>query len=73
MSAGHWQHSMCLACFRKRWPHGKYSSWQPAERLRRWETCCFCLRRHKSGIHKKKDPRSRELKCSALNFGSATQ
>lgn len=21
-------HSMCLKCFRKRWPYGKYSSWQ---------------------------------------------
>jgi hypothetical protein len=35
-----WIHSMCLKCFRKRWPHGKYSSWQVPVALRQWEVCC---------------------------------
>jgi hypothetical protein len=63
MSAGKWRHSMCLDCFRKRWPHGQYSSWQVPEKQRVWEICCFCLAKHKDGIHRRKDPKSRELKC----------
>jgi hypothetical protein len=41
----------------------KALGWQVAEKLRVWEVCCFCLSRHKDGIHRKKDPRSQELKC----------
>jgi hypothetical protein len=61
------RHSMCLKCFRKRWPRGKYSPWQVAPRFRTWETCCFCLERHKDGIHKERDPLSRELRCGGIH------
>ena len=33
------------------------------EKLGEWEICCFCFKQHKSGIHVRKDPRSRELMC----------
>ncbi len=66
MSAGKWRHSMCVKCFRKRWPHGKISPKQIPESRRLWETCCFCGTKHKDGIHLKKDPRSRELQCGVL-------
>jgi hypothetical protein len=62
-----WVHSMCLDCFRKRWPHGKYSSWQTPARFRQWETCCFCLQKHKDGIHKTRHPLSRELRCAGIH------
>jgi len=64
MSAGAWRHSMCLKCFRKRWPRRKFWGWQLPEKLRSWETCCFCSKKHKDGIHMKKDPQSKELKCT---------
>jgi hypothetical protein len=64
MSYGKWRHSMCVKCFRKRWPRRKIWGWQVPEKLREWEICCFCFIRHKSGIHMRKDPRSRELMCS---------
>jgi hypothetical protein len=63
MTAGKWRHTMCLDCFRKRWPSGKHSAWQVPEKLRVREICCFCLSKPKDGIHRKKDPRSQELKC----------
>ncbi len=66
MSYGKWRHSMCLDCFRKRWPRRKIWPWQVPERQREWEICCFCFEKHKSGIHMRKDPRSRELMCSVL-------
>lgn len=62
-----WVHSMCLKCFRKRWPHGRYSSWQASSVLRRWEICCFCLQKHKDGIHKDRDPRRHELRCAGIH------
>ena len=62
-----WVHSMCLKCFRKRWPHGKYSSWQTPVKFRQWEVCCFCLQRHKDGIHKTRDPLNRELRCAGIH------
>ena len=65
MSAGKWRHSMCLKCFRKRWPRRKHWGWQVPEKLRTWEICCFCLKDNKDGIHWKRDPRSTELKCGA--------
>ena len=68
MSAGKWTHSMCMECFRKHWPHGKYSSFQTPVRFRQQETCCFCLKKHKSGISLKRDPRNRELKCAAISL-----
>jgi hypothetical protein len=55
---------MCIACFRKRWPRRKIYVWQVPEKLRTWEICCFCFKEHKSGIHMRKDPGSRELMCS---------
>jgi len=58
MSAGKWRHSMCLKCFRKRWPRRKHWGWQVPEKLRIWEICCFCLAKHKDGIHWKRDPKS---------------
>jgi hypothetical protein len=67
MSAGQWRHSMCIKCFRKRWPRRKIWPWQTPENLRQWEICCFCGEAHKDGIHMKKDPRSRELHCSAIS------
>ena len=62
-----WEHSMCLKCFRKQWPHGKYSSWQIPLRFRQWEVCCFCLQKHKDGIHKTRDPLNRELRCEGIH------
>jgi hypothetical protein len=62
-----WVHSMCLKCFRKRWPHGKYSSWQAPASLRQWEVCCFCLQKHKDGLHKTRDPLNRELRCNGIH------
>ena len=64
MSYGKWTHSMCAQCFRKRWPRRKIWPWQGPEKLREWEICCFCFKKHKSGIHMRKDPRNRELMCS---------
>lgn len=55
---------MCVECFRKRWRRRKIFPWQVPEKLRKWEICCFCFKRQKSGIHMRKDPGSRELKCS---------
>jgi hypothetical protein len=68
MTAGKWRHSMCLDCFRKRWPSGKHSAWQVPEKLRVREICCFCLSKHKDGIHRKKDPRSQETKVRAADL-----
>jgi len=62
-----WEHSMCLKCFRKRWPHGKYSSWQAPVGFRQWEVCCFCLQKHKDGIHKTRDPLNQELRCEEIH------
>jgi hypothetical protein len=62
-----WIHSMCLKCFRKRWPHGKYSSWQVPVAFRQREVCCFCLQKHKDGIHKTRDPLNRELRCGGIH------
>ena len=62
-----WVHSLCLGCFRQRWPHGKYSSWQTPARFRQWEVCCFCLQKHKDGIHKTRDPLNRELRCAGIH------
>ena len=62
-----WEHSMCLKCFRKRWPHGKYSSWQVPMKFRQWEVCCFCLEKHKDGIHKTRDPLNTELRCAGIH------
>jgi len=64
MSYGEWRHSMCIECFRKRWPRRKIWPWQVPEKLRGWEICCFCFEKHKSGIHMRKNPRSMELMCS---------
>ena len=61
-----WRHSMCMECFRKHWPHGKYSSFQALPQLRQWETCCFCLKKHKSAIHIKRNPNNRELQCEGI-------
>jgi hypothetical protein len=44
-----------------------FRGWQIPEKMRVWETCCFCLTKHKDGIHWKRDPRSKELKCGGLN------
>ena len=63
MAAGKWRHSMCIKCFRKRWPRRKKWPHQIREDMRVWEQCCFYGARHKDGIHMKKDPRSRELLC----------
>jgi hypothetical protein len=62
-----WVHSMCLKCFRKRRPHGIYLLWQTPVRFRQWEICCFCLQRHKDGIHKTRDPLNRELRCAGIH------
>ena len=62
-----WVHSMCLNCFRKRWLHGKYSSWQAPIKFRQWEVCCFCLQKHKDGIHKTCDPLNPELRCEGIH------
>jgi len=63
MAAGKWRHSICLKCFRKRWPHGKYNSFRIPDPLRTWEICCFCLTKHKDGLHLKRNPKNTELKC----------
>jgi hypothetical protein len=68
-----WVHSMCLTCFRKRWPHGKYSSWQTPPGFRHWEVCCFCLKKHKDGIRKTRDPLNRELRCGGIHSSKRVQ
>jgi hypothetical protein len=57
------RHSMCLKCFRKRWPHGKYSPYQVPASLRAWQVCCFCLTKHKDALYLNREPGNRELKC----------
>ena len=64
------RHSICLKCFRKRWPNGKYSSYQTPPRFRTWEICCFCPKKHKDGLHKPREPRNSELRCGG-NHGDS--
>jgi hypothetical protein len=61
------QHNMCLKCFRKRWPHGRYSSYQSAPKFRRWEVCCFCLTKNKDGLYRQRESNNRELKCGGVH------
>jgi hypothetical protein len=58
---------MCLKCFRKRWPRGKSRAWQAPANLRQLEICCFCLQKHKDGIHKDRDPLNSELRGSGVH------
>jgi hypothetical protein len=62
-----WEHSICLKCFRKRWPNGKPWAWQVPASLRQREVCCFCLQKHSDGIHKTRDPQNRELRCMGIH------
>jgi hypothetical protein len=64
------RHSVCLKCFRKQWPRGRYSSWQVPGRFRKWEVCCFCLKKHKDGIHKPRGRNSSDLKCGGIHGNS---
>jgi hypothetical protein len=66
MSAGRWTHSACIECYRKRIGRFYTGHQIPNPRLRRWEVCCFCGRRHKSGIHIKRNPKNKELICAVL-------
>jgi len=66
MSAGKWHHSMCLKCFRKRWPKRKIWPHEIPEDMRVWQQCCFCGTRHKDGIRMRRNPRNRELWCGVL-------
>lgn len=63
MSAGKWHHSVCIDCFRRRVSKHYTGHQIPDPKFRVWEICCFCLKRHKSGIHIKRNPKNRELKC----------
>jgi hypothetical protein len=65
MSAGKRRHSVCVECFRKR--RGKfYTGHQiPDPKLRVWEVCCFCLNKHKSGIHIRRSPAIRQLRIQS--------
>jgi hypothetical protein len=65
---GQIKHSMCLECFRKRWPHGTYSSYQALKQMRTWEVCCFCLKKHKDGLSINREPRNKELKCGGTHL-----
>jgi hypothetical protein len=58
-----YRHSMCRKCWNKHRPHTSSVGHEIPPRFRVWETCCFCLERHKSGIRVSKNPGSRELKC----------
>lgn len=70
MNTSEQRHSMCLKCFRKQWPHGKYSSWQVPVSARTWEVCCFCLKKHKDGIHKPRGRNSSDLECGGVHENS---
>ena len=65
MSAGKWTHSVCVECYRKRISKFYTGHQIPDPKLRSWEVCCFCLQKHKSGIHIKRSPKNRELKCAS--------
>src|SRR6478672_2482396 len=51
MVAGKWRHSVCITCFRKRWPRRPISPHQVPHYRRVWEQCCFCEIKHNDGIH----------------------
>jgi hypothetical protein len=64
MSAGKWRHSMRLDCFRKLWPSGSIGDTNGQKKFSPVRD--LLLQRHKSGIHVKRDPRNRELKCLGI-------
>jgi hypothetical protein len=58
-----WRHSMCRKCWNKQRPHVSSVGHEVPEKFRSWDICCFCGKRHKSGIYARKNPSSRELIC----------
>jgi hypothetical protein len=55
---------MCRDCWNKVHPGVSSGGHEAATRFRVWETCCFCLKEHKSGIHVPKDRKDHSVKCS---------
>jgi hypothetical protein len=62
-------HSMCRECWNKRHgPRSRSVGHEIPKSLRVWETCCFCLTRHKDGLRVRKNPKSRELRCGGRHY-----
>jgi hypothetical protein len=55
------RHSMCRGCWDKK--RRRTSAVGHETLYRVWKTCCFCGKRHKSGINAYKNPNSNELIC----------
>ena len=59
MTAGKWRHSMCLDCFRKRWPSGKHSAWQVPENYECGKFAAFACRNTKTAFIERKIPEAK--------------
>jgi len=62
-----YRHSICRKCWNKRRPRMSSVGHETPVRFRESETCCFCLERHKSGIHVAKNPKSTEIQCGGIH------
>ena len=57
-----WTHSICERCYR-RWFYARSVPAQMVDEHRSLESCCFCDRKHESGIYIRHDPKDPALKC----------
>ena len=58
-----WRHSMCRDCWNRRRPHASSVGHEVPARFRVWDICCFCRKKHKSGLYARTNPTSHELVC----------
>jgi hypothetical protein len=56
-----WTHSICERCWLHR--HGGRVPTSLQADYRILESCCFCDRKHESGIYLRHDPKDPALKC----------
>ena len=61
------RHSMCRDCWKKARPGSSSVGHETPARHRVQEICCFCLKKHKSGIHVPKDKNDRSVKCTCTS------
>jgi hypothetical protein len=58
-----WRHSVCRDCWNRRRPHTSSVGHEVPARFRVWDICCFCGKKHKSGLYARTNPSSHELVC----------
>jgi hypothetical protein len=66
-----WTHSICETCWRLRHPDNQPVRIREEYRDESPERCCFCARKHGSGIYVRNDPK--ELLCNGNHLEKEVQ